>query len=1081
MTTGRSDKATTKNGNGRQPDAEVQALWDQMEVDDNFLVGCLMTLYSFQTEDEKAIEATCHDNSMGFNALDAGIMSSFAQFYQRTGFLTPKQLNLARRTLKKYSRQLLDASPITPLAIKGQGEKKKSEPIKDRMTVEMWEGKMMVKFAFAKGDPKFKECLANVKTLDGRRWNPEKKAWTVPRNLMSLKALMHWGFELSAELKEWHDRLIIDIESLEPIKPKLREGMELHPFQELGIAYAEKAGGRAIIGDEMGLGKTVQALGYLSLHHPDAFPALVVCPANVKYNWQREIKKWLPDHIKVRVLSGRLNGELDSEDFIDEFHNDLMDTIIICNYDILSNKTEEVKKGGKLVREEVRGTGWGDFLTNVHMVSVIYDEFHMLKESKTLRTKACKRLAKNADNVLMLSGTPVINRPVEFFNGIELVNPEVFSGWWYYVHKFCAAYHDGYGLNTSGHSNTDELHQILTSTCLSYDSIIYSKEGPIKIGEIVHAKTKTEVLSFNHQTSKIQWKPIKTYSSRIAPDRMLRIVHESGELCCTPDHQIWVQERGYIRAEEIKTGVHLLVVPQESSENSWQQEDYCDLLFCQMCSKSSGFNRNSNRENEKEEMGSLSKFIKNKKMPSMQKDHVKKGYGYPERQSLGGKEILFHQLQYEMAQHPSIKEKSFGEKTSRIKIARSQKNSDSSFNSRKKKTSRSFKGKKNIKGNTQKNGSGSKEKMGQRKSGWKNSKILENFTMGISTPQRTRLARRMVRIQSNEEKTNRSIQEGGNLLFSGRYSKPTFEACYRSRWADSQFSNPKIQRCLERKNIEISRVESVEVYQSRNRQQYSKNSPKDYVYDIQVEGNHNFFANRCLVHNCMIRRVKKDVYDQLPEKNRTVVPLPMADRQDYEDAVKELREFLDHKYSSGAALVEIEKLKQMAVKAKMESAIEWIRDFLDSGEKLILFADHRFVVDELMAKFKDVAVKIDGGTPAGSRMDIVDAFQKDDKVRLFIGTKAAKEGLTLDVASNVAFMELWWEPGSHSQAEDRCYGRLSNPHGANIWYLVAMETIEEDIAQLLDKKRVVVGSILDGKPIDAPSILTELIEAVKNK
>jgi SWI/SNF-related matrix-associated actin-dependent regulator 1 of chromatin subfamily A len=329
------------------------------------------------------------------------------------------------------------------------------------------------------------------------------------------------------------------------------------------------------------------------------------------------------------------------------------------------------------------------------MMTVILDEFHYIKNGKALRTKAAKRLAKNADHVLALSGTPIINRPVEFFNGIELVNPNIFPSWWYFVHKFCAAYHDGYGLDTSGHSNTDKLHKIMTSTM-------------------------------------------------------------------------------------------------------------------------------------------------------------------------------------------------------------------------------------------------------------------------------------------------------------------------------------------------------------------------------------------------MIRREKKDVYDQLPEKVRSIVPLPIGDRQDYEEALKELSEFLNEKYDSAGALVEIEKLKQMAVRAKMESAIDWIRDMLDSGEKLIVFADHKFAVDELMSAFKDVAVKIDGSVSANKRMGIVDQFQKDDNIRLFVGSKAAKEGITLDVASNVVFIELWWTPGEILQAEDRCYGRLSNPHGANIWFLIAKDSIEEDILDLLEKKAKVLDQILDGKSIDDITVFTELIERLKN-
>jgi SWI/SNF-related matrix-associated actin-dependent regulator 1 of chromatin subfamily A len=133
-----------------------------------------------------------------------------------------------------------------------------------------------------------------------------------------------------------------------------------------------------------------------------------------------------------------------------------------------------------------------------------------------------------------------------------------------------------------------------------------------------------------------------------------------------------------------------------------------------------------------------------------------------------------------------------------------------------------------------------------------------------------------------------------------------------------------------------------------------------------------------------------------------------------------------------------------------------------------------------MSAFKDVAVKIDGSVSANKRMGIVDQFQKDDNIRLFVGSKAAKEGITLDVASNVVFIELWWTPGEILQAEDRCYGRLSNPHGANIWFLIAKDSIEEDILDLLEKKAKVLDQILDGKSIDDITVFTELIERLKN-
>jgi hypothetical protein len=74
---------------------------------DAWLLRGLMVIYGFQTESEKAAQQTAEDNGMGFNGLDAEILSSFAEQYQRRGFLTPKQIDLARRKMVKYAGQLL--------------------------------------------------------------------------------------------------------------------------------------------------------------------------------------------------------------------------------------------------------------------------------------------------------------------------------------------------------------------------------------------------------------------------------------------------------------------------------------------------------------------------------------------------------------------------------------------------------------------------------------------------------------------------------------------------------------------------------------------------------------------------------------------------------------------------------------------------------------------------------------------------------------------------------------------------------------------------------------------------------------
>jgi SWI/SNF-related matrix-associated actin-dependent regulator 1 of chromatin subfamily A len=146
----------------------------------------------------------------------------------------------------------------------------------------------------------------------------------------------------------------------------------------------------------------------------------------------------------------------------------------------------------------------------------------------------------------------------------------------------------------------------------------------------------------------------------------------------------------------------------------------------------------------------------------------------------------------------------------------------------------------------------------------------------------------------------------------------------------------------------------------------------------------------------------------------------------------------------------VSKLKSSA------NPTEWLDEFLASGdgEKVIVFAEHVDFVERLADRYGNIAVKIRGGVSNEDRMAAVDRFQNDPTCRVFIGNMAAaSEGLTLTAASDVVFCELAWTPSIHEQCVGRCYGRVNDLHGATAWYLLARNTIDEDICRLLSRRR----------------------------
>jgi SWI/SNF-related matrix-associated actin-dependent regulator 1 of chromatin subfamily A len=307
-------------------------------------------------------------------------------------------------------------------------------------------GDRVIKISF----PYSIDDLTHIKSLSGRRYHVEDKVWSAPVSIETVEALKKWGFVLDPKLEVFLQRTKINVNDVPEIDVPGLKG-ELFPFQKKGVAFLEAKKGRALIADEMGLGKTIQALAYLQLH-PELRPAVVVVPASLKLNWKREAEYWMSNP-NIQILS----GESGSPFFTGK--------IIIINYDVLANIYEPNPENLKKPIEK-HYSGWVDYLIDIQPKVLIMDEIHYIKNSGAKRTKGVKSLAKKIAQIIGLSGTPIVNRPVEAYNAIKLIDPDFIPNFWEFAHRYCDAKNNGYGWNFNGASHTEELHEKLTNSIM---------------------------------------------------------------------------------------------------------------------------------------------------------------------------------------------------------------------------------------------------------------------------------------------------------------------------------------------------------------------------------------------------------------------------------------------------------------------------------------------------------------------------------------------------------------------------------------------------------------------------------------
>ena len=121
-----------------------------------------------------------------------------------------------------------------------------------------------------------------------------------------------------------------------------------------------------------------------------------------------------------------------------------------------------------------------------------------------------------------------------------------------------------------------------------------------------------------------------------------------------------------------------------------------------------------------------------------------------------------------------------------------------------------------------------------------------------------------------------------------------------------------------------------------------------------------------------------------------------------------------------------------------------------------------------------------GADKAEERDRAVQAFQDPDGPKLIVcSTRIAGQGITLTRASNVAFLDLEWTPAMHDQAEDRCH-RIGQHDAVTAWYLLAADTIDETMIELISRKRGIVGAVTDGRRDESEALVQSVVRELRS-
>ena len=246
---------------------------------------------------------------------------------------------------------------------------------------------------------------------------------------------------------------------------------------------------------------------------------------------------------------------------------------------------------------------------------------------------------------------------------------------------------------------------------------------------------------------------------------------------------------------------------------------------------------------------------------------------------------------------------------------------------------------------------------------------------------------------------------------------------------------------------------------------------------------------RSMVHPFILRRMKKQVLKELPDKMEETVYVSMASDQKklYTANAKKLKDELNSMSGSDFRSGKMQLLAQLTMlrelccdptllyedykgsSAKLEACLELIRQSIDGGHKLLLFSQFTSMLDIICERLKKENIayhRIDGSVSKEKRMQMVDSFANDDVPVFCISLKAGGTGLNLTAADIVIHYDPWWNQAAQDQATDRTH-RIGQTRTVNVYELIAQDTIEERIQKIKESKTKLAEDILSGGEISS--------------